>query len=121
MPTDPIVIPDRYKDRVLSTDRKATVEEALQVTERDCCDKPIAIWLDAQDLGVLVAKRATPFEFKQELLRRFKAAGVRMEGLATLRLSSGAVAKLKSDPNNQEMGFRYIWLPPEAVVAIAKA
>ena len=114
------VVPEKYQDRV-KEDRAATQQEALQAIEHDRCDKPIAIWLGAQELGVLVAKRTTPHEFNQDLLRRFRHAGAPVEGLATLRLAHGAIAKVKPDPNNQEMGFRYIWLPCEYAEAIASA
>ena len=111
-------VPEKYADRI-KEDRLATQQEQLAAIEHDRCDKPIAIFLDAQELGALVAKRTTPTEFNQELLRRFRHAGAPVEGLAHLRLSHGAVAKLKPDPNNQVMGFHYIWMPVEYVSAIA--
>jgi hypothetical protein len=114
------VVPEKYHDRI-KEDRLATQQEQLAAIEQDRCDKPIAIWLDAQELGVLAAKRATPTEFNQELLRRFRHAGAPVEGLAHLKLAHGAIAKVKPDPNNQEMGFRYIWMPTEYVEAIASA
>jgi Zn-finger nucleic acid-binding protein len=112
------IVPEKYQDRI-KEDRLATQQEQLAAIEHDRCDKPIAIWLDAQELGVLVAKRTTPTEFNQELLRRFRHAGAPVEGMAHLKLAHGAIAKLKPDPNNQEMGFRYIWMPAPYVEAIA--
>lgn len=116
-----IKIPERYADRV-KEDREATQAESLAAVEYDRADKPIAIWLDAQELGVHVAKRGTPHEFNQLLLRKFRAAGAPVEGsdAGFLRLAHGAVARVKPDPLLHAMGWQYIWLSPEYVAAIAK-
>ena len=116
-----IKIPERYADRV-KEDREATQAESLAAIEHDRCDKPIAVWLSAQELGLHVAKHGTPHEFNQLLLRKLRHAGAPVEGsdAGFLRLAHGAVAKVKPDPLLHEMGWRYIWLSAEHVAAIAK-
>jgi hypothetical protein len=118
-----IAIPERYKDRVIE-DREATQEEALLAMDPDVlshADKPVAVWLDAQELGLHVARQGTPHEFNQMLLRKLRHAGAPVEGsdAGFLRLAHGAVAKVKPDPGKKEFGWRYLWLPTEYVAAIA--
>ena len=112
------VVPEKYQDR-MKVDRLATQQEAILAVEIDRCDKPIAIWLDAQELGTLVAQRSTPNEFNQYLLRKLRDAGAPVEGMTILKLAHGAVAKERPDPAKMEFGWRYIWLPQEYVAAIA--
>ena len=114
-----IFIPDRYKDRVIG-DRAATAQEVCQAVDAHHADKPVVVWLDAQDLGVLYSQRTTPNEFNQYLLRKLRDAGAPVEGQAILKLAHGAVAKVKPDPLLHEMGFRYIWLSEEYVEVIAR-
>jgi hypothetical protein len=112
------VVPEKYQDR-MKIDRLATQQEAMLAVEIDRCDKPIAIWLDAVELQRLNAQRVTPYDFSQYLLRKFRDAGAPVEGMLNLRLSHGAVAKVRPDPQLKEMGFRYLWMPAEMVAAVA--
>ena len=114
-------VPEKYQDRVID-DRAATQAEAIQAMDIDVrrsADKPIAVWLSAQELGAHVARYGTPFEFNQMLLAKLKAAGAPVEGQLALRLAHGAVAKVKPDAAKKEFGWKYIRLPEEYVAAIA--
>ena len=77
---------------------------------------PVAIVLTPEDIAVMYeVKRYGPNEFNQELLTRFRAAGVPVEGLALLQLSHGKIYKLSTQSTGLGR-FVYIWLP-EAYVA----
>jgi hypothetical protein len=117
-----IVIPEKYKDRV-KEDREATQAEALEAVEHDRCDKPIAVWLSAEELGTMYAKHeARPGFYMQYLLRKLRNAGAPVEGsdAGFLKLTHGAVARVKPDPLKQERGWRFLWMPAPYVAAIAK-
>ena len=111
-------IPEKYKDRVHpATDRAATVEEALQVASME--ESPIVVWLDRLELAKMYFNKCTPYEFMQSLLEAFKQAGAPVEGRVHLKLAHGAIAKVKPDPAQQEMGVRYMWLPTQHVEVLA--
>jgi hypothetical protein len=71
--------------------------------------KPIAVALDAQDIGRMAAENYSPYMFNQEILARLKHAGAPVEGSIRLKLAHGAVARVKPDLNRGAV-FQYIWL-----------
>jgi hypothetical protein len=71
--------------------------------------KPIAVALDAQDIGRMAAENYSPYMFNQFLLEKLKAAGAPIEGTLRLRVAHGAVARVKPDLNRGAV-FQYIWL-----------
>lgn len=74
--------------------------------------KPVAVALDAQDIGRMAAENYSPYMFNQEILSRLKHAGAPVEGVLRLKLSYGAVARVKPALNRGAV-FQYVWLPPE--------
>lgn len=116
-------VPERYADRIVPEDRAATAPEILTAIgeeEAQRADKPVAVWLSAYELQGLYARdEARPYDFNQYILRKLRDAGAPVEGALRLKLSHGAVARVKPDPGRQEMGFKYIWLPEQHVRAIA--
>ena len=71
--------------------------------------KPVAVALDAQDIGRMTAENYSPYMFNQEILARLKHAGAPVEGSIRLKLAHGAVARVKPDLNRGAV-FQYIWL-----------
>ena len=72
--------------------------------------RPIAITLNAQEIGALYATHTSPDGFVQYLLTKFKAAGVPVEGAIDLKLAHGKLLKLKTSVRGRGF-FDYIWLP----------
>jgi hypothetical protein len=113
-------VPEQYAGRI-TTDRAATAEELCQAVEVERADKPVAVWLSAQELGMLYARgEGSPKPFMQYLLAKFRAAGAPVEGLLELKLAHGAVARVRPDPALHEEGWRYIWLPVEYAEALCR-
>jgi hypothetical protein len=113
------VVPDKYQDRLIAPP-VATTRDVLQ-HEREEPLGPVVLTVDAQTIGAMYASRATPFQYTQMLLERFKALGVPVEGMLRHRLVMGKIAKVKPDPGMQDQWIRYIWLPDEHVQALAQA
>ena len=79
---------------------------------------PIVIVLTGLDVMKI---RGGPNVFNQELLQRLKDAGGPVEGTLHLKLKYGALARVKPNLEDARIGrFRYLWLPPEAVKAVAE-
>ncbi len=75
---------------------------------KDLDVKPVVIELSPEEIAVMYrVQKMGPREFIQELLRRFRAAGVPVEGKLNLKLAHGALARVKGDVGR----FRYMWLP----------
>lgn len=84
--------------------------------------KPVAVSIsnfDIQRLYVAQKGRCDPRLFMQFVLERLKAAGAPVEGTIHLRLAHGAVARVKPDPQEPQVEFKYLWLPAPYAVAIA--
>jgi hypothetical protein len=110
-------IPAKYQDRVLGP---AHLQQGADASLLDPARewKPIAIAIDAQDIGRWFASKLSPAQFNQELLARFKAAGAPVEfGPQGLRLAFGRVAKVRANPARMDQYFRYVWLPADYVKA----
>lgn len=73
--------------------------------------KPIAVTLNAQEVGAMYAAHITPYQFMQLLLAKFKDAGVPIEGQLEHKLATGKVFKKKDDLLRNPGTFVYIWLP----------
>jgi len=114
VPTDvklPEVDLKKWGDRILGDNSAAPVDHAV-IAQSD--RKPIAVRVAGFEMAALYRNHATPYEFAQDLLRRFRAVGAPVEGMAVLKLAHGKVFKLRSKPG--DASFNYIWLP-EAYVA----
>jgi hypothetical protein len=79
--------------------------------------KPVAVALDAQDIGRMAAEGYSPYMFMQFVLEKLKFAGAPVEGTLRLKLAHGAVARVKPDLGRGAV-FQYIWLPEEHVRGI---
>ena len=78
---------------------------------------PVAVTMDAQEIGVFYASNLSPVEFNQMLMAKFKDAGAPVEGTLHLRFAHGQMYKLKSQPG--EMEFTYLWLGEAYVDGLA--
>ena len=109
MPTDqktPEVDLKKWGHRILGGPQAPAINTSvIGASDR----KPIALRLAGYEIALLYRDKTTPYEFAQELLRRFRALGAPVEGMATLRLSHGKVFKLRSKPG--DASFNYLWLP----------
>jgi hypothetical protein len=83
--------------------------------------KPMVVTLDAQEIGALYAARATPWDFNQNLLSKFKAAGAPVEGVLELKLAHGQVYKMKDDLLQRPGIFTYAWLSEGYCAALDEA
>lgn len=99
-------------------DRQATEAEVARAVDLSRADRPIAIAIDAQEIGRMFADRYSPYAFNQYLLERFKAAGAPVEGVIKMKLVYGAIARMKTQLG--DMQFTYLWLSPEYVAGIAE-
>jgi hypothetical protein len=79
-------------------------------------EKPVVIALSAQEIGALHAARTNPDDFRQYLLQKFKAAGVRVEGTLYLRLAYGEIARFRKEA--QPGVFHYVFLPESHAYAL---
>jgi hypothetical protein len=113
------VIPERFRDRLIEPP-KAAVRDALQHDRQEPLG-PVVLTVDAQDIGRFYANHATPYEYNQYLLSRFKDLGVPIEGMLRHKLVMGAIAKVRPDPGMQDGFVRYIWLPIETMEVLARA
>jgi hypothetical protein len=84
----------------------------------DQSTKPVVIRVDAQEIGALTVTGTSPVGYMQYLLSRFKAAGVPVEGILSLRLAHGVVLRFKRNPPG---AFLYIWLPEELWARMRRA
>lgn len=107
-------------------DRAATDEE-VSLAHKQAADallpgvpKPIMITISNLDVKMLAASRTSPEGYMQCILAALKDAGAPVEGVLKLKLAHGAVARVKPNPMVDEGGFKYVWLAPEYVAAIAK-
>ena len=82
-------------------------------------EKPVVIELDAQEIGALYAARTNPDDFRQYILQKFKAAGVRVEGSLYLRLAYGEIARFRAE--QQPGKFHYVFLPEAYAYALRAA
>lgn len=85
--------------------------------------KPIAIAITSDEVAALYAAQkgdCDPNLFNQYLLERFKAFGAPVEGTVRFKLAHGAIARVKPDATQKQLGFQYLWLPAEYAVAIAQ-
>jgi hypothetical protein len=79
--------------------------------------KPIAVALNAQDVGRMYAANYSPYMFMQEVLEKLKAAGAPIEGTIRLRVAHGAVARVKPNLDNGAV-FQYLWLDESYVAGM---
>ena len=80
-------------------------------------DHPIAVTLDAQDIGRMHAARYTPDQFMAELMEKFRAAGAPVEGVIQPKFAHGKLARVKDHPQGPGC-FGYVWLPENYVNSI---
>jgi len=101
-------IPLEYLDRGVGavTDQKVIARAESELSKGP---QPIAITMDAQEIGAFAVSNITPYDFTQLLLAKLKDAGGAVEGTLHLKLAHGQLYKKKSQPG--EMIFTYIWLP----------
>ena len=78
---------------------------------------PVTVTIDAQELGVILRKRLTPWEYQQHILAKLRAAGAPIEGTLRLRPKYGQVARVK-DSLRGPGHFDFMWLPPAWAQAI---
>ena len=90
-----------------------TTEEILHAP------KPIGARISTADVRALFACNTSPDAYMQCILGALKDAGAPVEGTIRLRLSHGAVAKVKDSVLQEQDYFEYIWLSEEYVAAIA--
>jgi len=81
--------------------------------------KPISFSISTDDIQALYACKTNPDQYNQLLLAKLRDAGGPVEGMLTLRLAHGKLAKLKDNPMEAQTEFVYLWLPDEYVAAIA--
>ena len=115
MPTDfktPEVDLKKWGHRILGENHVPIDQGVIAQSDR----KPIALRLVGYEIALLYRDKTTPYEFAQELLRRFRALGAPVEGMATLKLSHGKVFKLRSKPG--DASFNYLWLPEASVLGL---
>jgi hypothetical protein len=88
------------------------------ITDQDLGEqKPIAVTLNAQDIGRLHVLNGGPRAFIQFLLERFKAAGAPVTGVLELKLEHGRICKTKDSIQGKGF-FNYVWLPDTYIAAI---
>jgi hypothetical protein len=106
-------------DYALWGDRMVGDAPALVGEDDERGPKPVAVQLDAQDIGRMAAEGYSPYSFNQFILEKLKFAGAPIEGVLRLRCTQGAVARLKPDLAQGPV-FKYVWLPPAYVAGLAE-
>lgn len=85
----------------------------------DTLEKPVSFSISTHDIQALFACRTNPDAYMQCILAGLRDAGcAAVEGVLHLKLSHGALCKLKDNPLKPQEEFTYVWLPPEYVRAI---
>jgi hypothetical protein len=109
----------------LAADERAGRANTVEQTEPekqviDSEFRPIAVSISTNDIQVLYATNTSPYMYQQLILAKLKDAGCpAIEGAAILKLTHGALTKVKDNPLKPEESFCYVWLPQEYVAAIA--
>lgn len=85
----------------------------MSVTEQELRtgpQKPITVTVYAQEVGELTARRTQPYEYLQYILAKLRAAGGPVEGTLHLRITHGALLRVKQSAAGPGQ-FDFIWLP----------
>ena len=108
-------IPEKYRDRVMGDNKPQVSLSTLNAVETD--ERPVAVFLSANDIAKMYKEGAGPYMFLQVLLERLRAAGcTAVEGSIRLKLNRGRVVKVKQEPGSWQ--FAYCWLPPSYVMSL---
>lgn len=79
-------------------------------------EQPIAVVVNAQEVGRLFALHTSPQQYSQYILEKLRDLGGPVEGVLELKLTHGRMARVRDNAPGLPPGqFIYVWLPEEMV------